>query len=45
MTTEDDMDRFLAPNGEKYLTIRSVVYDSWIIWQDALPFEREYRKL
>ncbi len=45
MTTEDDMDRFLAPDGEKYLTIRSVVYDSWIIWQDALPFERELRRL
>ena len=42
MTTEVDVVKFHAPNGEKYLTIRSVVYDSWIMWQDALPFEREY---
>ncbi len=38
-----DTDQFLAPDGSKYLTIRSVVYDSWIIWQDAIPFDQDLR--
>tara|TARA_B100001250_G_scaffold396106_1_gene401711 strand:+ start:1692 stop:2120 length:429 start_codon:yes stop_codon:yes gene_type:complete len=43
MTTEVEVDQFLAPDGNDYLTIRSVVYDSWIIWQDAIPFDLELR--
>ncbi len=36
-------DSFMAPDGNKYLTIRSIVYDSWITWQDALPFDKDSR--
>lgn len=43
MIIGSDLDQFLAPDGNKYLTIRSVVYDSWIIWQDALPFDKHLR--
>ena len=39
------MEYFTAPDKNRYLTIRSVVYDSWIIWQDALPFDPELRSL
>jgi len=43
MIIGDETLQFLAPDGNKYLTIRSVVYDSWIIWQDALPQDQELR--
>ena len=39
------MEYFTAPDKNRYLTIRSVVYDSWIIWQDALPFDPQLRSL
>ncbi len=42
-TDKTEVDSFLAPDGNTYLTIRSVVYDSWIIWQDAIPFEKDLR--
>ncbi len=38
------MEYFSAPDDKKFLTIRSVVYDSWIIWNDALPFDPQLRK-
>ena len=40
-TDKTEVDSFLAPDGNTYLTIRSVAYDSWIIWQDAIPFEKD----
>ena len=38
-------DKFQAPDGKTYLTIRAIVYDSWITWKDALPIEEAQRKL
>ncbi len=36
---------FKVPDGSTYLTIRAIVYDSWITWNDALPEEPEQREL
>ena len=30
---------FQTPEGEWWLTCRSIVYDSWLFWSDALPYE------
>lgn len=35
--SESADDEFLAPDGEWYSVFRSVVFDSWLIWRDALP--------
>ena len=38
-------DSFIAHDGNKYLSIRSIVYDSWITWQDAIPFSKDQHQL
>lgn len=35
---------FQTPEGEWWLTCRSIVYDSWLFWADALPYEMELRQ-
>ena len=36
---------FDSPTGQKFLTIRAIVYDSWITWKDALPVDKEQQAL
>ena len=38
-------EEFLAPDGEWYSIFRAVVFDSWMLWKDALPPELELRAL
>ena len=33
---EKEPDFFVSPDGQKYLAIRSIVYDSWIMWQETI---------
>ena len=40
---EKEPDFFVSPDGQKYLAILSIVYDSWIMWQDAIPFDSQDR--
>jgi hypothetical protein len=37
--------KFKTPEGEMYNTLRAVVFDSWLIWHDVLPEEKELRNL
>jgi hypothetical protein len=37
-------EEFQIPTGEWWLTCRSIVYDSWLFWSDALPEELELRE-
>ena len=39
------MRSFKAPDGNVYLGIRSVVYDSWIMWNDVLPDPQDEQPL
>ena len=41
----DKMRSFKAPDGNVYLGIRSVVYDSWIMWNDVLPDPQDEQPL
>ena len=36
---------FQTPSGQKFLMIRSIVYDSWITWREALPDDTEQHAL
>ena len=38
-------EEFLAPDGQWYSIFRAVVFDSWMLWKDALPPELELRAL
>ena len=42
---ENPPDQFKAPDGNLYLTVRSIVYDSWITWKDALPVDTAQREM
>ena len=42
---ENPPDQFKAPDGNLYLTVRSIVYDSWITWNDALPVDTAQREM
>ena len=35
--SQSELDEFCTPDGEWYYSFRSIVYDSWITWGDALP--------
>jgi hypothetical protein len=43
--SDSDFDEFRMPNGEIYYVLRSIVYDSWLTWKDALPELTEQRTL
>ena len=42
---DNSPDIFLVPTGQKFLTIRAIIYDSWIMWKDALPCDKEHHSL
>ena len=42
--SHSELDEFLTPDGEWFYSLRSVVYDSWITWHDALPPTLEERE-
>lgn len=42
--SESSEDEFLAPDGQWYSVFRAVVFDSWLIWRDALPSEQDLRQ-
>ena len=35
--SKDELDQFDTPEGETFYVFRSIVYDSWLVWDDALP--------
>ena len=35
--SQTELDEFMTPLGETFYTFRSIVFDSWLIWDDALP--------
>ena len=35
--SQEELDEFVTPEGEVFYSFRSIVYDSWLIWSDALP--------
>jgi hypothetical protein len=37
-------DEFQAPDGAWFSIFRAIVFDSWLIWRDALPSEPELRE-
>ena len=41
----NELDEFVTPQGEVYYTLRSIVFDSWLTWKDALPDVLEQRDL
>lgn len=41
--SQDELDEFTTPEGEVFYTFRSIVFDSWIVWDDALPDVMEQR--
>ena len=41
--SETDLDEFCMPDGEIFYIFRSIVYDSWLTWKDALPEMIEQR--
>ena len=43
--SQEELDEFVTPEGEVFYTFRSIVYDSWLIWDDALPDVLEQRCL
>tara|TARA_Y100000589_G_scaffold119364_1_gene113643 strand:+ start:2915 stop:3343 length:429 start_codon:yes stop_codon:yes gene_type:complete len=43
--SKDELDEFVTPSGEVFYTFRSIVFDSWLIWDDALPDVLEQREL
>ena len=43
--SQSPSDEFLAPDGQWYSIFRAVVFDSWMLWKDALPPELELRAL
>jgi len=42
--SESPEDEFLAPDGQWYSVFRAVVFDSWLLWRDALPAEQDLRQ-
>ena len=42
--SQEELDEFVTPEGEVFYTFRSIVYDSWLIWDDALPDVLEQRE-
>lgn len=42
--SESPEDEFLAPDGQWYSVFRAVVFDSWLLWKDALPSEQDLRQ-
>ena len=43
--SQEELDEFVTPEGEVFYTFRSIVYDSWLIWDDALPDVLQQREL
>jgi len=41
--SQNELDQFNTPEGEVFYTFRSIVYDSWITWNDALPDIQQQR--
>ena len=35
--SQDELDEFVTPTGEVFYSFRSIVFDSWLTWDDALP--------
>jgi len=44
-SSDNPSQEFCTPSGEWYCTFRSIVYDSWLLWHDALPESLEQRRL
>ena len=42
--SKDELDQFDTPEGETFYVFRSIVYDSWLIWDDALPDVQSQRE-
>ncbi|HCA35914.1 MAG TPA: hypothetical protein DEP13_04640 [Gammaproteobacteria bacterium] len=42
--SRNELDEFVTPEGERFYTFRSIVYDSWLVWHDALPDVLEQRE-
>jgi len=43
--SESELDEFVTPEGEIFYSFRSIVFDSWLVWGDALPDVIEQREL
>jgi len=43
--SQTELDEFVTPMGETFYTFRSIVFDSWLIWDDALPDVLDQRDL
>ena len=41
--SKNELDEFCTPDGQWFYTFRSIAYDSWIVWHDALPPTLEER--
>ena len=41
---QSQSEEFQTPHGEWYSTLRAVVHDSWLIWDDVLPEELQLRE-
>ena len=42
--SQEELDEFVTPEGEVFYSFRSIVYDSWLVWSDALPDVFEQRQ-
>lgn len=42
--SQEELDEFVTPAGEVFYAFRSIVFDSWITWADALPDVLEQRE-
>ena len=42
--SQEELDEFVTPTGEVFYSFRSIVFDSWLIWDDALPDVVEQRE-
>lgn len=42
--SQDELDEFVTPSGEVFYSFRSIVFDSWLTWNDALPDVIEQRQ-
>ena len=42
--SQEELDEFVTPEGEVFYSFRSIVYDSWLIWSDALPDVQDQRQ-
>lgn len=43
--SESELDQFTTPSGEIFYVFRSIVFDSWLVWGDALPDVLEQREM